>query len=210
MNPSNRTAPWPRTGPFKDTARLTVEEYHRMIRAGVFDTEEKERHELIEGWILPKAPQSPMHCYVRQVLSHFFWERELPEGWMFSSIVTLPTIDSYPEPDAQIVRDRWVEAVDWPRPDESALVVEAADVTLEFDRTVKHRVYGRASIPIYWIVNIRDRQVEVYTDPTGPTDPPEDAGYSSRQDYREGDEVPVVIRGQEVARILVASLLPRA
>jgi Uma2 family endonuclease len=188
---------------------MSVEEYHRMIRAGVFDTEEKERHELIEGWILPKARQSPMHCYVRQFLTNFFWHRELPDGWMFSSIVSLPTADSHPEPDGQIVRDRWVEAVDWPRPDESALTIEAADLTLDFDRTIKRRVYGRARIPVYWIINIPDRQVEVYTNPTGVTDPPDAAGYNPRQVFRDADSVPVVIRGQVVAHIPVSRLLPR-
>jgi len=202
--------PGQRSGPFAHVERITVAEYHAMIRAGLFDTEEKERHELIEGWIVAKARQSPMHCYVRQYLTHFFWDRDLPEGWMFSTIVTLPTADSHPEPDAQIVRDRWVEAVDWPRPDESALVVEAADVTLEFDRTIKRRVYGRAAVPSYCIVNIPDRQVEVYSDPTGPTDPPEAAGYRHRQDYHESDAVPVVICGQTIAQIPVARMLPPA
>jgi Uma2 family endonuclease len=201
--------PGPRSGPFAHLGRITVVEYHEMIRAGVFDTEEKERHELIEGWILPKGRQSPMHCYVRQFLTNFFWDHQLPEGWMYSGIVTLPTADSHPEPDGQIVRDRWVEEVDWPRPDESALIVEAADVTLEFDQTIKKRVYGRAGIPTYWIVNIPDRQVEVHTDPTGPTDPSDAAGYRSRQDFREAAAVPVMIGGQEVARIPVVSLLPR-
>ena len=49
--------------------RITVDQYHRMIEAGVFDTEEKERCELIEGWIVPKARQSPGHCYVREILA---------------------------------------------------------------------------------------------------------------------------------------------
>jgi Putative restriction endonuclease len=201
--------PGERSGPFADVGRISVAEYHNMIRASVFDTPEKERHELIEGWILPKAKQSPAHCHACQVLTHFFWDRQLPEDWMYSGIVTLPTADSHPEPDGQIVRERWVEEVDWPRPDESTLVIEVSDVTLSFDQTIKKRVYGRSSIPIYWIVNIPDRQVELYTDPTGPTDPPENAGYRSRHDYHEADSVPVVIGGQQVAMIPVANLLPR-
>ena len=63
--------------------------------------------------------------------------------------------------------------------------------------------YGRAGIPVYWIVNLRDSQVEVYTDP----DPA--GGYRSRVDYRPGDDVPVVIDGQVVGRIAVTDLLPR-
>jgi hypothetical protein len=71
------------------------------------------------------------------------------------------------------------------------------------------RVYGQAGLAIYWIVNIADRQVEVYTEPTGPTDPPEAAGYRGKRYYHESESVPVVIAGQTVAEVPVAGLLPR-
>jgi hypothetical protein len=58
---------------------------------------------------------------------------------------------------------------------------------------------------VYWIVNIPDNQVEVYTDPTGPTAAP---AYQQQQVYHPGDQLPLVLDGQEVARIAVADLLP--
>ena len=41
------------------------------------------------------------------------------------------------------------------------------------------KVYARAGIPVYWIVNLVDRQVEVYTQPSND-------GYQSREDFGMG------------------------
>ena len=62
-------------------------------------------------------------------------------------------------------------------------------------------LYGRSGIPVYWIVNLVDRQVEVYTDP-GPS------GYALRHDYLSGQQVPVVIDGHQVGQIAVDDILP--
>jgi Uma2 family endonuclease len=62
-------------------------------------------------------------------------------------------------------------------------------------------IYGRAGFPVYWIVNLVDRQVEVYTDP-GPT------GYAVRKDFLSGQQVPVVIDGQQGGQIAVDDILP--
>ncbi len=61
-------------------------------------------------------------------------------------------------------------------------------------------VYGRAGIPVYWIVNLVDRQVEVYTAPSL-------TGYASRVDYTSGMSVPVVIAGTVVGHIAVDDIL---
>ena len=88
---------------------------------------------------------------------------------------------------------------------ELALVVEVSDSSLGHDRGFKKAIYAAAAIAVYWIINLVDRQVEVYTDPTGPADPPD---YRQPQDFGPADEVPVVIAGREVARIPVRELLP--
>ena len=52
-----------------------------------------------------------------------------------------------------------------PGPADVVLVVEVADSSLADDRELGARVYGPARLPVYWIVNLVDRQVEVYTSP---------------------------------------------
>jgi Uma2 family endonuclease len=72
------------------------------------------------------------------------------------------------------------------------------------DRQDKGRIYARAGIAFYWIVNLIDRQIEVYSSPSGPTASP---GYAQRQDYQLGDAVPLVLDGATVVTISVGDLL---
>ncbi len=59
----------------------------------------------------------------------------------------------------------------------------------------------RGGIPVYWIISLVDRQVEVYTEP-GPT------AYGSRVHFRRGQTVPVVIDGQLLGQVAVDAVLP--
>ena len=66
------------------------------------------------------------------------------------------------------------------------------------------RVYAASGIPVYWIINLIDDQVEVYSDPD------QNSGqYNSHVDYKPGENVPVIIEGWEITRIAVADLLPK-
>ena len=92
--------------------------------------------------------------------------------------------DSKPEPDRCVVRGTVRDYEErTPEPADIALVVEIADSSLAEDRKLAAEVYGPAGIPVYWIVNLVDRQVEVYTDP-GP------GGYGSTAIFREGQSSP--------------------
>jgi Uma2 family endonuclease len=113
--------------------------------------------------------------------------------------------ESEPEPDLAVVRgDENTYLHRHPGPADVALLVEVADSTLDRDRADKARIYGQAGVPVYWIVNLVDRQVEVYTSPTGPTG----AGYTSRQDLRPGALVPLALPGLALPGVAVAALLP--
>ena len=83
--------------------------------------------------------------------------------------------------------------------------IEVADSSLSRDRSDKARIYAAAAVPIYWIINLVDQQVEVYTDPTGPDAWPV---YRVRQDYHAGDLVPFVIDGRDLGPIPAEELLP--
>ncbi len=86
-----------------------------------------------------------------------------------------------------------------------ALVIEISDSTLARDQGFKKAIYAKSGIPVYWIVNLVDRRVEVYSDPGGDADKPD---FRQRHDYGEVHDVPLVIGGQEMARIPVRALLP--
>jgi hypothetical protein len=196
-------APAPAPLPPFPVQQLTVAGYERLIAAGLLT--EDDRVELLEGWITPKMARNPPHDGTIDLVDAAL-RPLLPAGFRLRLQESLVTPDSVPEPDLAVVRGTARSFLNrHPGPADAPLVVEVSDSTLDSDREHKGRIYARASIPVFWIVNIIERQVEVYTGPSGPADEP---AYASRQDYTPGQEVPLVLDGVELARVPVADLLP--
>ena len=180
--------------------RMSVEEYEAMVASGLFP--ERRRVHLIRGLLVEKRTQNPPHAIADDLCGQEL-ARALP-GWYIRSAkpIRLPEPSSAPEPDRCVVRGPARQYKKrHPDPAEIVLVVEVSDSTLSDDRKLGAEVYGPAGLPAYWIVNLVDRQVEVYSDP-GPS------GYAKRTDYRAGDSVPIVIDGQALGRIAVDDILP--
>lgn len=91
------------------------------------------------------------------------------------------------------------------RGDDVALLVEVSDTSYARDSGPKLRRYATYRIPVYWIVDLNRRIVEVHTRPFGKG---KQAGYARCDIYREGDRVPVELDGQEVGQVAVLALLP--
>ncbi len=189
--------------PTEPVWRFSVEQYHQMIRLGILT--EDDPVELLEGWIIHKMPKNPPHRAATKLTRNAL-EEILPSGWYVDAQEPITLEDSEPEPDVVIVRGNTRDYLDrHPGSQDLALVVEIADSTLERDRTSKKRMYARAGIPVYWIVNLCERQLEVYTEPIDIAQQPT---YQQRQDYSLSDEVAVAIEGREVGRITVEDFLP--
>jgi len=183
--------------------RLTVDQYHEMARHGIL-TEEHEV-ELLNGILVAKMTKSTAHN-IAKVLVLRALAKVVPEGWYIDSQDAITLATSEPEPDVMVIRgDPRDYLAHHPRPAELAMVVEVSDSSLRHDRGDKKAIYAEAGLRVYWIVNLVDRRVEVYTDPTGPDD---EADFRQRQDFRETDQVPVVIAGREAGRIGVSEVLP--
>ncbi|MEM7802376.1 MAG: Uma2 family endonuclease, partial [Chloroflexota bacterium] len=75
------------------------------------------------------------------------------------------------------------------------------DTTLDRDQTIKKEIYADAGIPTYWIVNLQDRQIEVYTKPLASRD------YGERRTYQFDQQVPVVIDGKTIGELKLADHL---
>jgi Uma2 family endonuclease len=183
--------------------RLSVAQYHAMAEHGILTA--NDAVELLHGWLVPKMTARPSHAVctdlVRDLLTGV-----LPPGWHVRQQAPITLDQSEPEPDGCIaVGSRRDFLARHPGPPEVALVVEVADTTLDSDRRVKKPLYAEARIPIYWIVNLEDNQLEVFTDPSGPGPQPD---YAVQQVLGPADEARVVIAGHEVGRIAVGDLLP--
>jgi len=197
------SAPLPAALPPEPPARITVGQYHAMIEAGVFA--EDERVELLEGWLFHKMAKKATHSVATRAMRKRL-EKLLPPGWDVDSQEPITTFDSEPEPDVSVVRAGVRDNKKrHPKPKEVGLVVEVSEGTLARDRGMKMRIYARARVPVYWIVNLVDNQIEIYTDPTGPAKRP---NYRHSQIYKPGTSVPVVLDGKEIATIEVNDILP--
>ena len=164
---------------------------------------------MLEGLLVCKMSKNPPHVVATELLQRAV-SRVLPDGWYLSMQNPLTTKNSEPEPDAKVVRgDPRKYLKRKPGPRHVPLAIEVADQSLKRDRTVKKRIYAAANIPTYWIINLIDRCVEVYTDPTGPPNAENAvADYRRVQIFGPDDEVAVVLRGRSVGRIPVRDLLP--
>jgi Uma2 family endonuclease len=139
--------------------KLTIDKYEQMIRAGILT--ENDRVELIRGELLDKTPIGDAHVEVVNRLNRKF-AKLLDESVTVSVQNPLVLADSEPEPDLVLYTRR---AAGKPRAGDVHLVIEVADSSLEFDRTVKLPLYAEAGIRELWIVNLLDEQVEVYRQP---------------------------------------------
>ena len=182
-----------------DLHRINVHEYERIVAAGVLDDE---RVELIDGYVVRKMSKTPENSWSTRKIFNLV-TGSLPPGWTWrlGQPIRIPEYNE-PEPDIAVVRgndDYYKHRA--PEPADVALLVEVSESAPDREHGEKLSAYGQAGIPIYWIVNLVDGQVEVYAEPIP-------AGYRSRQVFNPGQDVPVVIDGHEVGRIPIADILP--
>ncbi len=179
--------------------KFSVGQYHQMIHAEILG--EDDPIELLEGILVTKMPKNPPHSLVTHLIQEAL-ARLISLGWCVNAQEPITLADSEPEPDVAVVQGSPRQYADrHPSAEETALVIEVADSSLARDRGLKKRIYARAGIPVYWIVNLVERKIEVYSQPT-------EADYQQRQDFESDTEIPVLIEGRELGRIAVRELLP--
>jgi len=174
-----------------------------MLDAGVFDGGPK--CELIHGVILEKfVPKPPHSKSTRRLLYHLGPLFPRPD-WIIGIQDSITLSDSEPEPDffaATGPEEKYDDR--HPGPDDLALVVEVSDTTIGFDRKTKLALYAGSGITQYWIIDVNDRRIEVYTQPRGGKNP----SYRKKAEYRVDEAVPVVAGGKKLGTIPVDELLP--
>ena len=143
---------------------ITLERYHAMIEAGVLG--EDDPVELLAGRIVDMSPIGRFHAVCVRNLTNYFIPL-LQQDYLCSQEqpITIPS-GSEPEPDYVIAtRHAHQYREHHPYPEDIHLLIEVADQTLARDRGAKLRIYARAGIPEYWIFNLIERQLEIYTEP---------------------------------------------
>jgi hypothetical protein len=188
--------------PIASGESITVDEYRR--RAALGQLAGSSDFELLEGVVVPKTRQSLRHEAALEKLQDVL--RIVPESWLVRVQQPLMLGNSQPEPDVAIVRktlDGY--ATSPPKAEDTVLVIEAADASLLMDRRLKGRIYARAGILNYWLLNLLDSQLEVFTNPSGLVPMP---GYQEQRIYRIEDRISLVLDLDDLGTIRVGDLIP--
>jgi Uma2 family endonuclease len=138
--------------------RFTLEEYDRLLQLGFLRS--GDRIELIRGDLIEMSPKGAAHILCSQRLNRHLVRVLDDEVVQCQASVLLE--NSEPEPDFAVL----VAGVEGKQTADKVLwVIEIADSSLNYDRTVKGPLYAEALITHYWIFNVLDRQVECLSQP---------------------------------------------
>jgi Uma2 family endonuclease len=194
---------WPDSGikPF----RFTVEMCEQMMQAGFF--QDTPHFELIDGRFVERMTKSDSHDYCIDVLASLLEALLRPDCFVRQEKSLSMGRYSRPEPELYVVRGRRQDFQGGgPKVADVPLIVEVADWSYPKDRSKMWRLYAEARVPVYWIVRLHERCVEVSDGPEGRG---KTAAYRHTATFGEGAEVPVTIGGVERGRLAIASFLPR-
>ena len=161
---------------------FTVDEFHRLGDVGILDSHE--RVELLGGQVIEMAAIGSRHAACVRRLLRLLGEQV--ESELVVDVQNPVHIDDVTElvPDLMLLQPRGdFYAKAHPRPDDVLLVIEVADTTLHYDRNLKMSRYGAAGIREAWLVDLPNRLIEVFHDPS-----PE-SGYTHSTGFPEGGAV---------------------
>ena len=176
---------------------FSVEEFHRMADAGVFV--EDDRLELLDGEIVRMTPIGSRHAGCVDRLSESLWQRLSGEAIVRVQNPVLLSRQTELYPDIALLKRRpdfYSQSL--PQPGDVLLVVEVAETTGDYDRRIKVPRYARAGVPEVWVVDLRDRAIDVYRRAVGD---------EYREQRRVGLGESLVIPGVPDRRIAVDEVL---
>lgn len=146
--------------------RWTIDRYHKAVEAGVFDGQPLE---LLEGELIEMSPEGIPHAglssdgadYLRTQLGGQVKVRE-------AKPITLPN-DSEPEPDLAIVKPLGdlYKTEKHPHVEDIFWVIEYSNTSLDQDLQIKSKIYAKANLLEYWVINLKTRELIVFRDPIG-------------------------------------------
>ena len=150
---------------------FTVDDIHRMMKAGIFD--ENERFELIEGDLVMMSPQHIAHERIKNVLNMAL-SRVAPAD-VFVGVETSIQLarNVLVQPDITVISQSVYNAdpktFARPQPQDILLLIEVASSSIGYDRRVKARLYARHGIREFWVIDASERITWIHTGPTGET-----------------------------------------
>jgi Uma2 family endonuclease len=142
---------------------FTVDDYQRMAKAGILS--EDDRVELVRGEVLAMAPINPPHNGAVLRASNALFS--IVQNRAIVSVQGSIVLSEYdqPQPDICLLRRRDdFYTSQHATPHDILLIIEVADSSLNYDRIVKLAVYAQSGVPEYWIADISNDCVWVYSE----------------------------------------------
>lgn len=198
-------------GEAPELMRLTVEQYHQMLAAGIFH--DGDPVELIDGFLVWKDRRDsgrmdmnhgPVHAATVNRLFHVVYPQVDGQGChaQCQLPITVPPRHE-PEPDVSVVEGEPDDYRDHlPTADDALAVMEVADSSARFDRTTKQRLYADAGIPVYLLVDLAAGHIEAYTAPV-----PGEGRYAHCETCAAGQMVTIRLRNGVTLEIPAADIL---
>ena len=175
-----------------DRRRFTVDEYYRMVDAGIL--REQDAVELIDGEVVVMSPIGPRHAGCVSAANRAL---VLAAG---DDAIVQPQgpvrLDQFnePQPDLMLLRPRAdFYTSGYAGPNDVLLLVEIADSSLRYDQTVKARLYAQRGLVEYWLADLQNNRVLVHSSP-------DDGAYRVIESRHRGDSL--------VARLLPSCVVP--
>ena len=160
---------------------ITVDEFQKMCDSGIIMPDE--RVELIDGELIARPSMNPPHASVVMRMQYVLMARLSEHALVWSQLPLVVSDRSEPFPDLTLLRlreDYYCGRL--PAGDDQFAVVEISDTMLRFDRGAKLRMYAKAGITDYWIVDVNGKTIEVCREP-------HEIGYASRTIVAKGGNV---------------------
>ena len=167
-------------------------EYEQLVSLGAF---QNERIELLEGALVAMSPIGEPHNLAVQKLTRLLVLALEGRAAVRCQMSFAALEFSEPEPDLAIVP--FTESDACP-PSQAFLIIEVADSSLALDREKKLRLYASCAVPEYWVVNLPERCIEVYTQPSA-------GAYGHCERYERGHAIPLLAFGD--VQIAVSDVL---
>ncbi|MCS7252981.1 MAG: Uma2 family endonuclease [Armatimonadota bacterium] len=182
--------------------KFTKAEYYRMAEMGFFSGQ---KVELIDGEVVLMAPQETEHATAVGLTADAL-QAVFADGFVVRIQQPLDLGEAYePEPDVAVVvgqRRDYATA----HPKTAVLVVEVALSSVDYDRFVKGSLYAKAGIQEFWLLNLKDRRLEVFREPVSMSDQPFGFGYRSLRIYLPDEVVSPLVKPDAMIRVM--ELLP--
>jgi Uma2 family endonuclease len=175
---------------------FTAKEFRDMAEAGVF--QEDDRLELVDGEIVEMSPIGNRHATCVRKLIRLLRSAGGRAAMDVQNPLGISKENEF-YPDVVLLKPRADEyAGGIPEASDALLVIEVADTTLRFDRSIKRPRYAAAGAPELWIVDLEGSRVWVHRKPL-------EGDYGEVVEARPGDVLQVP--GMPDVEIPVAELV---